>query len=83
MKNIQVTLLSILLVIMVSCSQTGIKTSEVSIPVTCNETALPELPDVTITSITQETEPAAHCKVSGVIGKEIKFELHLPTEWNG
>lgn len=25
----------------------------------------------------------AHCKVTGVIGKEINFELLLPDEWNG
>ncbi len=49
----------------------------------CRETAFPALPDVTITSITQETEYAPHCKVAGVIGKEIKFELLLPENWNG
>ena len=48
---------------------------------TCSETALPELPDVTITSITQETEYAPHCLVVGIIGKEIKFELRLPKDW--
>ena len=26
---------------------------------------------------------AAHCKVSGVVGDEIKFELLLPDDWNG
>ena len=50
---------------------------------TCSETSLPELPDVTITSITQETEYAAHCLVIGIIGKEIKFEIRLPEDWNG
>ena len=75
MKNFQLTLL-ILLLIMVSCSQHENKTSEVS-------AAFPELPDVTITSVTQETEYAPHSLVKGVIGNEIKFELHLPKDWNG
>ena len=49
----------------------------------CKEEALLQLPDVTITSITHEKEYAPHCKVSGIIGKEIRFELLLPEKWNG
>ena len=49
----------------------------------CNLESLPQLPDVTITSVTQETESVPHCKVAGVIGPEIHFELLLPEEWNG
>ena len=49
----------------------------------CNLESLPQLPDVTITSVTQETEGVPHCKVAGVIGPEIHFELLLPEEWNG
>ena len=49
----------------------------------CSKTNLPDLPELTIISITQETEFAPHCLVSGIIGKEIKFELRLPEEWNG
>ncbi len=49
----------------------------------CNSESLPELPDVTITSVTQESEPVPHCKVAGVIGPEINFELLLPEKWNG
>ncbi len=53
-------------------------------PVTlCSLESLPQLPDVTITSVTKETGPAPHCKVAGVIGTEIRFELLLPDEWNG
>ena len=44
---------------------------------------IPDLPDVTITSITEETVYAPHTKVAGVIGKTIKFELLLPEDWNG
>jgi feruloyl esterase len=49
----------------------------------CNIESLPQLPDVAITSVTQETEGVPHCKVAGVIGPEIHFELLLPEEWNG
>ncbi|MFA9562568.1 MAG: tannase/feruloyl esterase family alpha/beta hydrolase, partial [Nitrospirota bacterium] len=49
----------------------------------CKLESLPQLPDVTITSVTQETQYAPHCKVAGVIGPEIHFELLLPEKWNG
>jgi len=49
----------------------------------CKLESLPQLPDVAITSVTQETQPALHCKVAGVIGPEIRFELLLPEKWNG
>ena len=49
----------------------------------CNPESLPQLPDVTITSVTQESAPVSHCKVAGVIGPEIHFELLLPEKWNG
>jgi hypothetical protein len=49
----------------------------------CSLEAVPELPDVAITSVTHETEPAPHCKVAGVIGTETNFELLLPDTWNG
>lgn len=49
------------------------------------------LPDVRISeasSVPATTAPdvpvkVAHCKVSGVIGKEIRFAVLLPEEWNG
>jgi len=50
---------------------------------TCSVDSIPSLPDVRITSVTQEAAPALHCKVAGVIGTEIRFELLLPDEWNG
>jgi len=49
----------------------------------CSLDSLRALPDVTMTSATQEATPAPHCKVAGVIGTEINFELLLPTDWNG
>ena len=49
----------------------------------CKTESFPQLPDVAITSVTQEASPAPHCKVAGVIGPEIHFELLLPEKWNG
>lgn len=49
----------------------------------CEMQSLPRLPDVAITSVTHETQGAPHCKVAGVIGPEIRFELLLPDKWNG
>jgi feruloyl esterase len=49
---------------------------------TCDVTSLPELPNVSITSVTRESTPVPHCKVAGVIGTETNFELLLPDTWN-
>ena len=49
----------------------------------CNLESLPQLPDVRITSVTQESVPVLHCKVGGVIGTETNFELLMPDDWNG
>jgi len=47
-----------------------------------NLTAL-KLPDVKITEAVTVADGASYCKVLGIIGKEINFELLLPFEWNG
>ena len=49
----------------------------------CKKESLMSLPDVTITTVSKEAAPAPHCKVAGVIGPEIRFELLLPEKWNG
>ena len=41
-----------------------------------------KFPEVRITKAESLEEPVAHCKVSGVIGKEINFEVVLPDQWN-
>ena len=51
--------------------------------VTCETATIVDLPEVTIVSITQEEHMSPHCKVAGVIGNGIKFELLLPHDWNG
>ncbi len=49
----------------------------------CKTESLLSLPEVTITTVSREAAPAPHCKVAGVIGPEIHFELLLPETWNG
>jgi feruloyl esterase len=49
----------------------------------CKIESFPQFPDVSIASVAQETQPTPHCKVAGVIGPEIHFELLLPDKWNG
>ena len=49
----------------------------------CSVDAFPTIPDLTISSATHEASPAPHCRVVGVIGTEIGFELRLPDDWNG
>ena len=40
-------------------------------------------PDVRITAAAPAATPVPHCKVDGVIGKEIRFSVWLPDTWNG
>lgn len=42
-----------------------------------------QMPDVRITKAVVVTEGSLHCKILGVIGREINFELLLPEKWNG
>ena len=49
----------------------------------CDINALRPLPDVRLTHVSQVAAPVSHCKVSGVIGTETRFELLLPETWNG
>lgn len=49
----------------------------------CEELKGLKIPDVKITEAVTVSAGTSHCKVLGVIGKEIKFELLLPSEWNG
>ena len=41
------------------------------------------LPDVTVSTVTDASAPAPHCKVDGLIGKNIRFSVWLPQDWNG
>lgn len=49
----------------------------------CDLDSMPQLPDVRLTEVESISSPVEHCKASGVIGTEIRFELLLPENWNG
>ena len=49
----------------------------------CSIDAFSSIPDLKISSAIHKESPAPHCKVNGVIGLEIGFELLLPDDWNG
>jgi feruloyl esterase len=41
------------------------------------------LPDVKMTEAIHLADPVPHCKISGVIGKEMNFSVWMPDAWNG
>jgi hypothetical protein len=49
----------------------------------CEKLTELRLPDVKITSAATVDQGTSFCKVVGVIGREINFELLLPLTWNG
>lgn len=49
----------------------------------CEKLTELKIPDVKITEAVAVSTGSSHCKVRGIIGKEINFELLLPLEWNG
>ena len=57
--------------------------SNADICIPCEKLTSLKLPDVRITEVVEVTTGSIYCKVTGIIGKEIKFELLLPFEWNG
>ncbi|MDT0553032.1 tannase/feruloyl esterase family alpha/beta hydrolase [Urechidicola vernalis] len=73
-------ILAILLMVFLSLGACKTKPTKT---VTCETATIVDLPEVTIVSVTQETGMAPHCKIAGIIGTDIKFELLLPHDWNG
>ena len=57
-------------------------------PGACGDLAALKLPDVKVTeavavpAATPGAVRVAHCRVNGVVGKEIRFSLLLPETWN-
>jgi len=49
----------------------------------CSPESLNEIPNVRVTKVSEVSAPVPHCKLAGVIGREINFELLLPDDWNG
>ena len=81
MKKLALSI-TILVIMLSGILQTqGTSATEKCIP--CEKLSELRLPDVKITSSEAVTTGRYHCKVLGVIGKEIKFEILLPDDWNG
>ena len=74
---------TVLAIVLMAFLTLGACKTEKTEKVTCETATIADLPEVTITSVTQETDMAPHCKVTGIIGKDINFELLLPHDWNG
>jgi len=82
-KNKKIGIIVFFLMALMMLGAFKIENGEKQEKVTCETAIIIDLPDVTIVSITQETDMAPHCKVTGIIGKDINFELLLPHDWNG
>jgi hypothetical protein len=54
-----------------------------SAQVSCDSLKGLQFPDVRVTDAVAAATPVPHCKVSGVIGKELKFAVWMPDAWNG
>ena len=81
MKKTTISLFILLSVLSVKVVAQDKPVPEICIP--CEKLIELKLPDVKITSAVTVTQGPSHCKVTGVIGKEINFELLLPLSWNG
>ena len=79
-KSFQIILLTLLL-FNISVAQTSDESEKIPC-IPCEQMMKVRLPDVKISQSEQIQEPVPHCKVSGVIGTEINFELLLPNSWN-
>lgn len=80
LKSIQITCVA-LLMFNGSLAQTANELEKIPC-IPCEELKNIRLPDVIISQTDQIQEPVPHCKVSGIIGTEINFELLLPNDWN-
>ena len=80
MQNLTTTLAIVLGMISPYLHSQNTLPAEKCIP--CEKLTGLRLPDVKINSAETVTTGSAHCKVLGVIGKEIKFEILLPDNWN-
>jgi hypothetical protein len=81
MKRSIIILFSLLSALSVKIVAQEKTVNEICIP--CEKLIGLKLPDVKITSAVTISQGTSHCKVTGVIGREINFELLLPLKWNG
>ncbi|MGV8878647.1 MAG: tannase/feruloyl esterase family alpha/beta hydrolase [Sphingobacteriaceae bacterium] len=83
MKILKLSLFPFIVLLVFSCSVGQTANEKVNKPhMSVEELKNIRLPDVRISKVEQIREPVRYCKVTGVIGKEINFELLLPNSWN-
>ncbi len=83
MKRIKVILsLGVTFLLFNACFAQAVDDPKKNPCIPCEEIKNVRLPDVIISQSEQLQEPVPHCKISGIIGAEIKFELLLPNDWN-
>jgi feruloyl esterase len=90
LKMYRITVCTSIFFITCTQAQTSI-TDNISACIPCSTLKELRLPDVSITEAVevkpdlsgQMNKDLPHCRIKGVIGKEINFELLLPDAWNG
>ena len=83
MKRIKVILsLGVALLLFNACLAQAVDDPKKNPCIPCEEIKNVRLPDVIISQTDRLQDPVPHCKISGIIGTEIKFELLLPNDWN-
>lgn len=81
MKNSIIILIIFLSALSAEIAAQDNPVTEICIP--CEKLIELKLPDVKIISAVNVDQGSSYCKVTGVIGREINFELLLPFTWNG
>jgi feruloyl esterase len=84
MKRIKVSIITVVMAFLVFHTGFAQETVNKSIYpcMPCEDLKNKKFSDVTITSAEKVDEDNPHCRVLGIIGREIQFELLLPDVWN-
>ena len=84
MKKVFATAILTVLILTIASSldAKSLSNEEVNPCKECEELMELNLPDVTIISAENIPEGHPHCRIHGIIGREIKFEILLPQKWN-
>ena len=80
MKRLRFLLIASLGLLPVLLAAQNTSTPEKCVP--CESLLKLKFPDVKISEAVTVTAKSTYCKVTGIIGKEINFEVLLPFEWN-
>lgn len=79
---VHIILTGIILTIASSLAAQVLTDEEINPCMQCEQLMELKLPDVTVISAENILEGNPHCRILGIIGSEIKFEILLPQKWN-